>query len=430
MAETISMSEVKEVLNLAIDTNFKRQEKYNEVPKAVGIEACAGIGKTSIMRAIAEERGMKVTLVDLAQMDEPGDLIGYPQTEYEVQVKMAYKDDNGEMKVKLLPGTVWINSKQLDNPDKNVKYRLTGKTRMGYSKPAWVPEYYDNGNLVILDDYVRASPQLLQACMRLMLEQSYMSWEFPKKTQIVLTNNPDDGNYNVSSLDEAQQTKFLNYPVKWDLDLWCKWAEEHQMDGRCINFIYDNEGALFTPNENGDRICNPRSFTMFADMISEIDDWDDPKNMQMIIKIAKGCFKDEAGKFAGMFAAFIRSKAYKLPSPKEMLEKKWEEVKDKLDDSIYESRGTVFNPMISTILGKRFANYVTAWLKSDAKTPIKTVSDRLADFMNSSDKGHPFFNDDTMYYMLKTITSENKQQTGKLLMDTRIMKVLNNGYSC
>ena len=34
----------------------------------------------------------------------------------------------------------------------------------------------------------------------------YISWKLPKYTSIVLTSNPDDGQYNVSSLDNAVKT--------------------------------------------------------------------------------------------------------------------------------------------------------------------------------------------------------------------------------
>lgn len=134
-------------------------------------------------------------------------LIGFPITEYECQILQRYKDDNDNIKVRILPKTVWVNQKQLEEgPGANMKFKQTGKTRMAYAKPAWVPEYNEKGNIVLLDDYVRANPQLLQACMDLILEQKYISWGAPEKTTFILTNNPDDGASNVNSLDEAQRT--------------------------------------------------------------------------------------------------------------------------------------------------------------------------------------------------------------------------------
>ena len=155
MAYTVSMREVKKLLNYAIDNNLKLEEK-GVTPIAVSLEATAGIGKTSILQQVAEERGMQFVKVSLHELDETGDLVGFPIKEYECQVLQRYQDEKGEWKVKVLPKTVWINEKMLsESPGPNMKYRQTGNTRMGYAKPAWVPSYSENGTLVVLDDYVR-----------------------------------------------------------------------------------------------------------------------------------------------------------------------------------------------------------------------------------------------------------------------------------
>ena len=185
MANTVSMREVKKLLNYAIDNNLKLEEK-GVTPIAVSLEAQAGIGKTSIVQQIAEERNMGFRKISLHELDEVGDLVGFPLKEYECQAKMLVKE-NGVESYKLLPDTVWLNDKQIDKPTPGMLFRQTGKTRMGYAKPAWVPEYNENGTIVVLDDYGRATAQLMQACMELILTQKYVSWSLPKKTTIVLT---------------------------------------------------------------------------------------------------------------------------------------------------------------------------------------------------------------------------------------------------
>ena len=418
------MDEVKHLVNYTIDNNIELEEN-GETPIAISLEANAGIGKTSVLRQIAEERGMNVTKVDLHQMEEAGDLIGFPQVEYECQVAKAYKDENGETKMKVLPNTVWLNAKQFDSPSNGMRYRQTGKTRMGYAKPAWVPEYCEKGNLVILDDYVRANPQLLQACMDLVLEQEYISWKFPKKTTIALTNNPDDGTNNVNSLDEAQRTRFMNYTVEFDLDSWMKWAETKGVDGRCINFVASYAGELFNADDEGNRICNPRSFVMFANMIKGIKDWDNPDSLSFISTIAKGCFKDEGGRFSAMFTSFIRNKMHLLIQPKDMLLGSWDRIKKILEDTLYDSTDQ-YRPDIASLLERRFSNYVSAWLDSKEDTPISKVKDRILDFIDfKGQNGHGFlFNRDLFYKMIKSITSDHTNQTRKLLFEPKIAKMI------
>lgn len=419
---TISMNQVKRIIGYTYENNLKLAEEGKD-PIAIGFEASAGIGKTSIVRQVAEERNMGFTKLDLHQLEETGDLVGYPITEYECQIKRRVEKD-GKVFGEILPDTVWVNTKQLEEgPGPNMKFVQTGKTRMSYAKPAWVPEYNENGNIVLLDDYVRANPQMLQACMDLILEQKYVSWAFPKKTLIVLTNNPDDGNYNVNSLDEAQRSRFVAYDVEFDINAWASWAEKNNIDGRCINFALSYPTELFNADEEGNRICNPRSFVMFANMISGISDWDTNENLEFINTIARGCFKDD-GKFANMFASFLRNKMHLLIQPKQMLASDWAATRAKLEDTLYDSNGQ-YRPDIASLLERRFASYVDAWLDSGDKTPIQKVVDRILDFINNPDKGGKIlFTKDQFFHMIKSITSNHRNQTNKLLMEPKIAKII------
>ena len=423
MATTISMGEVKSLLNYFIDNNVKLQEK-GVAPIAVGIEGSAGIGKTSIIQQIAAERGMQCVKVSLHEMEEAGDLIGFPLKEYECQVFKKVKKEDGTVGLQKIKDSAWLNEKQLDSPVAGLVFKQTGKTRMNYAKPAWVPEYDENGTIVILDDYVRANPQLLQACMELMLTQKYGSWALPDKTTIFLTNNPDDGTNNVSSLDEAQATRFMNFGVDFDLDAFARWAEEAGIDGRCINFVMSYSGELFSADDEGNRICNPRSFVMFANSISGVKDWDNADSLSFINMIAKGCFKDEQGRFGKMFTSFIRNKMHLLIQPKEMLTGSWDKTRDKLIATVYDANGQ-YRPDIASILERRFANYVLTWLKSGDKTPIAAVKSRIIDFIDCEQKaGKKIFSKDLFYDMVKKITSEKKGQTGALLYEPKIANML------
>lgn len=262
--------------------------------------------------------------------------------------------------------------------------------------------------------------------MDLILEQKYVSWSTPDKTTFILTNNPDDGTNNVNSLDEAQRTRFLNFGLQFEAEAWAKWAEKTGVDGRCINFVLSYANELFQADEEGNRICNPRSFVMFANMISGVKDWDNPDSLSFISTIAKGCFKDEDGRFSRMFTTFLRNKMHLLIQPKDMLLGAWDRIKKTLEDALYDSNGQ-YRPDIASLLEKRFVNYVSAWLDSDDKTPIATVKDRIVDFIDytSADKRKKFlFNKDLFYHMIKTITSEHCNQTNKLLFEPKISKMI------
>jgi hypothetical protein len=260
--------------------------------------------------------------------------------------------------------------------------------------------------------------------MDLILEQEYVSWKLPKHTTICLSNNPDDGTNNVNSLDEAQRTRFMNFDVSWDEGAWCKWAEAAKVDGRCINFVMSYSKELFSADDDGNRICNPRSFEMFSNMIGGIKNWDSPDSLAFISTISKGCFKDEQGKFSSMFTSFIRNKMHLLIQPKDMLSGAWDRIKKIMEETVYDEDGR-YRPDIASLLERRFTNYVSAWLDSDEKTPIATVKDRILNFLdNDNNNGKRLFTKDMFYHMIKNITSEHKNQTNKLLFEPKIAKVL------
>lgn len=428
MSKTLKMSEVKKLLNFTIDNNITLQENGN-VPIALSIEATAGIGKTSIIEEVARDRGMQCVKLSLHEMDEPGDLLGFPEVRYECQIAKAKTDANGKAvlvdgkpKYELLPKTAFLTMKQIDSPTPGVKYRQTGVSKMYYAKPAWVPDYDPNGTIVIMDDYVRANPQLLQACMEFILTQKYTSWSLPKKTTIFLTNNPDNGSFNVNSLDIAQRSRFLNYGVAFDVNAWAEWAERAKVDSRCINFVMQNHEALFNEDAEGNIICNPRSFVMFARMIQGVNDWDSDEGRSFINMIASGCFFDENDRFAKMFDLFIKAKMHLIITPEKMLKGAWNDVKAELEALLYDNGGNRFRPEIASLLEKRFANYVNAWLESDSKTPVKTVVDRLLQLRRNN---KTLFTEDHFYHMIKSITSQHKNQTRMILMEPELARVVN-----
>ncbi len=424
LTNTITLSRAKEMLGYTIDNNLRLQEE-GKAPIAIGLEAEAGIGKTSIVRQVADEKGMNIVKVNMAQLEEQGDIIGFPIKEYECQILQRYEDEKTkEMKVRVMPNTAWVNEKQLgETPGPNMKYRQTGKTRTSYAKPAWVPEYNENGTILLLDDFNRASSTLLNATMEIILEQKYVSWSLPKKTTVVVTQNPDDGCYNVQSQDEAQLGRFVNFNVTYSNDAWLKWAEKANVDGRCIYFVDLYHDELFNSDGEGNRICNPRSFVMFSNMISGVKNWDDADSLSFISTIARGCFKDD-GRFSAMFTSFLKNKMHLLIQPKEVLLGDWTSVKQKLEETLYDSNGQ-YRPDLASLIERRFSNYVDAWLDSKEQTPIKKVKDRILDFLhNQQNGGKMLFNKDLFYHMIKTITAGHKNQTNNLLYDMEIAKVV------
>ena len=398
----MTISEFTEVFNYLLDNNKELQDK-GLTPIAIGLEGEAGIGKTTLVEDIAKKRGMTFCKISLSQLEEVGDLCGLPVKE----ILLRWKTKDGGIKTK------WWPESLLSKIPQNVQ--VTEQTRMGYATPAWLPrEDNPNGTILLLDDYSRANQLFMQATMELINTAGYISWKLPKNTSVVLTSNPDNGEFQVSSLDNAQKTRMTNFNIKLDVKDWASWAEYNNVDSRCINFelLYGEE--IFKKHNNVQTI-NPRAYTTFCKAISGIKDWNDDKSLGLILNIAKGCFLNDKDNVVGtLFTTFIAQKLDKLVSPQDMLLQKWETVEPKIYDCTHD--GDRFKPEIASILGIRLLNYILVYF-SEKGSKENVVQDRLLEFIDNPRK---LLSNDLLFHTIKTVIAKYPQRTTKLLLNAKI----------
>ena len=398
----MTISEFTGVFNYLLDNNKQLQEN-GQKPIAIGLEGEAGIGKTEVVEEVAKKRGMTFCKLSLAQLEEVGDLVGFPMKE----ILLQWQTKDGQTKTK------WWPESLLNRVPQNVQ--VTNQTRMGYAPPAWLPKDENpNGVILLLDDYTRANALFMQATMELINTASYISWSLPKNTSIVLTSNPDDGEFQVSSLDNAQKTRFINFNVKLNVNDWASWAEFNDIDSRCINFelLYGEE--IFKKHNNIQTI-NPRAYTTFCKAISGIKDWNDDNSLALILNISKGCFlNDKDNIVGGLFTTFIAQKLDKLVQPKDMLLQKWETIEPKIHDCVYD--GDRLKTEIASILAIRLLNYIMFYF-SQPGVKESVVQDRLLEFIDNPRK---LFSDDLLFHIIKTVIGKFPAKTTKLLINSKI----------
>lgn len=402
MQNEINLQEFKKILNYLIDNNRKLVDEGKRAI-AIGCEGEAGTGKTSIMEQIAEERGMTFIKLNLAELEESGDLVGFPLKEF----KINELDENGNVVC-----SKWVAhdllSTYFQKPCET--YEITNESRMSYATPAWLPrEENPNGVLLVLDDYSRASSILVQATNELICRGTYVSWNLPKYTTIALTTNPDNGEYQVTTMDEAQKTRFVNFSIRFDLSVWASWAEFAGLDSRGINFLLSYPEVL--ESKDGVNKANSRSYTMFINAISGIDDWSAPENLALILNISKGCFPfDKDNIIGGLFTTFIANKLDKLVSPKDMLLQSWDTVKGKIKKCVYDDGE--YRPEIASVLATRLLNYSMVYFGTKG-CKSSVVQDRLLDIINSEDK---LFSEDLIFNIVKNLATKYSAKMNKVLM--------------
>ena len=162
----LNVSELKDFIKHMIDNNQKIQEQ-GKVPVAINIEGEAGLGKTSAIMQLGEELNMDVVKLNLSQLEELGDLVGFPVKEFKVQ--------NPEGK------SLWITEQEIEKANQK-GYKIVDK-RMSHAAPEWI-QGKKEGGILILDDYTRADHRFMQATMEILDRQEYVSWSLPKNWHV------------------------------------------------------------------------------------------------------------------------------------------------------------------------------------------------------------------------------------------------------
>ena len=399
MATKISMKEAEDLLNFTIDNNRQLQDS-GQTPLAISFTGDHGIGKTSLVEQVARKRGMTITKLSLHELEEVGDLIGYPVKEYKVVEKKSGKSG-------------WVAADVLSCVDRE-KFNVTNESRMGYAKPAWVPQYNENGCILLLDDYARSSQMMIQATMELINTGRYVSWSLPKYTTLVLTQNPDNGEFNINSLDPAQRTRFMNYELEFNIDDWAKWAEGVELDSRAINFALQFSNELFKPQNNVTIAC-PRSYVTFCKAISGIKDW--KSDLKRILLVSKGCFDDQDNAVGRIFSVFINNELDKLISPKDIFEKSWDYAGRKITEAI--NKDGNYRASAASMMATRIVNYIDAYFDKPGYVSAP-VMERLEEMFE-----HKSFPEDLLFFIVKSVVSRHKKQAIRLLQNPEISNRLN-----
>lgn len=381
----LNVEELKGFIRHMVANNQYIQSQ-GKVPVAINIEGDAGLGKTSAIMQLGKELDMDVVKLNLSQIEELGDLVGFPVKEFLVR--------NAEGKER------WINEAQIQGA-LNAKYTVVDK-RMAHAAPEWI-QGKGEGGFLVLDDYTRADHRFMQATMEILDRQEYVSWKLPKNWHVILTTNPDNGDYNVTSLDVAQKTRFISVEMKYDVNVWAKWAETAGIDGRCINFM------LMHPELVTQRV-NPRSITTFFNAISSIQKFED--DLPLIQMIGEGSVGAD---FSSMFTMFINNKLDKIISPDDILNKDEAYVMGALTNAV--GRDDDFRADISSVIATRLVNYSLVLAE---KGPVgKPVIERLAKLTTDCDA----FTNDLRYYMVKEIVNGNKVKFAPLMQNTNVVKM-------
>lgn len=275
---------LQRILTHVFRTNLADEESTGVRPTPVCIWGSHGIGKTSLIKDLAQRNGWKFRYCAPAQFEEMGDLHGLPVTH---------------------------------DPDPEVH----GDETTIYLPPDWVPKADESGpGILLLDDINRADDRILRGLMQLLQEFEMFSWTLPSKWQIVCTGNPDSGDYSVTSMDDAMLTRMLHFTMVYEHKAWLTWANGQGLDQRGIAFLMTYPEVM-----NGQR-TTPRSLEQFLRQISSIADL--KREVELVSALANSALDKSA---ATAFIAFVNDELSELINPEDILDpNKWAASKSRL----------------------------------------------------------------------------------------------------
>jgi hypothetical protein len=273
---------------------------------------------------------------------------------------------------------------------------------MSYCAPEWISGK-GKGGILLLDDWNRADIRFIQAIMELIDRQQYISWNLPEDWHIILTANPDNGNYLVSSIDNAQKTRFISVQLKYDVDCWAKWAEGNYIDGRCINFMLLHPELVTTE-------VNSRSISMFFNSISSIKSFEN--SLPLVQMVGEGSVGPE---FSSMFTMFINNKLDKMISPENIMNQDEQYVLNTLKSLT--GKEDKYRADIASTLSTRIINFLDLFAKTN---PVdKPITERLSKIVNEK-----IFTTDICYNMVKSVYNNNPSKFKTMMMDKSLVEFI------
>jgi len=193
-------------------TDFKQSLPYLfEAEVTAFVWGHKGIGKTSIPRDYAKEKGWKFFPFYLGAMSDNGDILGLAEF-----VKKA-----------------------------------NGGVATRFAMPEWLAdciqyceENPQSGALILLDEFNRAPRSLLAGMFSFALDKTFHTMKLPKNCHIIAAGNPPTDEYVVTDIDEAAlMSRFCHMKLEPTFQEWLDFAKDTKISQNLIEF-YKNQPEL------------------------------------------------------------------------------------------------------------------------------------------------------------------------------------------
>jgi len=386
-------SEITQWLMGCVEENLERPD---EERWAAMIWGNSGQGKTSIVKQLEnhpvtfrgkEYNGFEVVDVPIAQAEELGDLTGLPESEIEMkkdnEVKFFIKEDSI---ISVLIKDGWMP---------------TGKTRTRCAPPEWVPTEERPG-IILFDDANRAGLRIMKGIMQLLQNYKMTAWKIPAGWTIVMTGNPDNRSYSVTSQDSAMLTRLKHITFETDVKEWAQWATNSNLDSRGIAFLLRYPEMMI-----GTELTNPRTLSEFFRTLKRYPNIDGD-NRRLVLRDARSLLDEMT--VATMMTFFQKDLQFCI-TPEDILEspEKAEKELTRLIDT-KEPRIDILN-----VINDRLVAYIGSHNYEFKEGHVEALHKWVLD------KNHP---KDMSFALCRGVASTESVYKRKLLSGKEILKMI------
>lgn len=179
----------------------------------------AGLGKSTVVRQYAKEKGYKFFPFYLGTMSDVGDILG---------LASFVKDEQGNEVATKFAIPLWI------------------KEMVEYCE-----QNPDSGAVILLDEFNRARRDILNGMFSLALDKTFHTLKLPANCHIVAAGNPPTDEYYVTDVNEtALMARFAHIKFEPSFNEWVMHAKEKNYEPTIVSFLQEQPELISDVKSN------------------------------------------------------------------------------------------------------------------------------------------------------------------------------------